>query len=181
MARPADDGQSLPSTLTTAEADQLAVCEAMVDEGLRTFMEVGKTLATINNVRLYRDTHSTFESYADERFGISRSYAHRMIGAARVMMSPIGDKITNEAQARELVPLLDGPDRLREVVDWAEAGGKITAKRLRAARTGDVWPNSLQQRQIHDHNRCPEKLRKWLPKTAQEAANEPVCLVGCRG
>lgn len=117
-----------------AEANRLAVCEAIIDEGLRTFVEVGTALATIRDERLYRATHTDFASYAQARFGLGKAYAHRVIGAAKVKLSPIGDTISNEAQARELVPLLDDPERMREIVERAQASGKITAASLRAAR-----------------------------------------------
>ncbi len=126
----ADNG----SPLTLAEVDARAVCEAIVDEGLRTFVEVGSALATIRDRKLYRATHGDFAGYAADRFGLSKSYAHRMIGAAAVALSPMGDTISNERQARALVPLLGDPDAMREVVERAQSAGKITAASLRAAR-----------------------------------------------
>jgi hypothetical protein len=125
---------NMEPALSRQEADQLTVCEAVVDEGLRTFVEVGTALATIRDGKLYRQTHNDFASYLSDRFGIGRSQGYRLIDAAAVALSPIGDTITNEAQARELVTLLDDPDRMRDVVAKAEASGKITAASLRTAR-----------------------------------------------
>jgi hypothetical protein len=135
--------RDMEPVLSGQEADQLTVCEAVVDEGLRTFVEVGTALATIREKRLHRQTHLDFASYLSDRFGIGKSQGYRMIDAAAVAMSPIGDKITNEAQARELAPLLDDPDRLRDVVAKAEGSGKITAASLRAARDDEPHPHRL--------------------------------------
>jgi hypothetical protein len=80
-----------------------------------------------------------------------------MIDAARVtaILSPIGDTLpANEAQARELVPLLDDPDLLRQT--WQRAvessGGKPTAVAVAAARDGrpaedddDTWQRHYAQ------------------------------------
>jgi phage N-6-adenine-methyltransferase len=122
--------------LAPAEAGRLAELEAVVAAGLQTFVEVGLALTEIRDGRLYRATHGTFEGYLDERWGFSRSYGYRLIDGARVaeLVSPMGD-IPNERQARELVPLLDRPDDLVEVVLElrAEHGDRFTAAKLRQA------------------------------------------------
>jgi hypothetical protein len=120
--------------LTSEERDALAVCEAIIDDGLRTFIEVGTALATIRDRQLYRATHGTFANYAQQRYRLSRSHAHRMINAAAVVH--VTDDIENEAQARELLPLLGEPERLRQIVERArERGhGELTAANLRAER-----------------------------------------------
>lgn len=105
--------------MTTAEVElpeperrRLAELERVVDNGLATFVEVGRALAEINASRMYRATHSTFAEYAADRFGIGRSHAYRMISAARVaeIVSPIGD-VKSEAVARELSGLPDNMAR----------------------------------------------------------------------
>ncbi|HLF43230.1 MAG TPA: hypothetical protein VJA46_06860 [Acidimicrobiia bacterium] len=112
----------------------LAECEAIIERGLETFVEVGQALLIIRDNRLYRETHKTFESYCDERWDMSRVHAHRLIGASEVIrVLPIGNTPqapSNEAQARALAPLKGAPDLMAEA--WAEAvsesDGKPTAK-----------------------------------------------------
>jgi hypothetical protein len=136
--------------LAPTEQAELAECEAVVREGLRTFVEVGQALMRIRDGRLYRATHATFDGYVRDQFGVGQAYAHRLIGAAAVALSPIGDKITNEAQARELVPLLDDPERMEQVVKHAERGwGNLTAKALRSARD-DVAAEHMHEPQLPD-------------------------------
>ena len=125
--------------LVPAEHARLAELEAVVERGLQMFVEVGLALAEIRDGRLYRHTHGTFEAYLDERWGWSRSHGYRLIDGARVaeLLSPIGDMPANEAQARELVPLLERPDELVDVVRElrAEHGERLTAEKVRAAVT----------------------------------------------
>lgn len=99
----------------------LAACEQIIDRGLTTFIEVGQALLRIRDERLYRDGHDTFEDYCRERWSMSRKRAYDFVAAAEVTaeLSPIGDtQPPNEAVARELAPLRDEPDMLREA--WTE-------------------------------------------------------------
>lgn len=78
--------------LTTTEAAKLAECEDVISRGLQTFIEVGYALAAVQESRLYRATHRTFDEYCAERWNLSRSYASRLTQASMVMeMLPIGN------------------------------------------------------------------------------------------
>lgn len=81
--------------------------------------------------------YSSWGGYFKAEFGQDKNQAYRVLNSARVMRElespkdkehrnpvqfPIGDSRPsklNESQARELVPLLDEPDQLREA--WSEA------------------------------------------------------------
>jgi len=108
---------------------QFADLEAVIERGRQTFIEVGDALKQIRDRHLYRETHATFEAYCRERWGWSRSYAHRNIEAAEAVQTlPNGNRPTTEAQARELVPLT--PDERALVaadVDFSTA----TARQVR--------------------------------------------------
>lgn len=90
--------------------------------------------------RLSRRTHSTlgyssWGDYFEAEFGQRKSHAYRLLDSARVVRqldSPIGER-PNEAQARELAPLLEQPGRLQEA--WTETiektNGHPTAARVR--------------------------------------------------
>jgi hypothetical protein len=53
--------------------------------------------------RLYRREYAGFDEYCREKWGWKRDHAYRLIDAAEVVkVSPIGDKIKTESQAREL-------------------------------------------------------------------------------
>jgi hypothetical protein len=124
--------------LSAGERDDLATCEAAVDNLRVAFCAAGKALQVIRDAHLYRDTHDTFEDYVEERWDISRPQAYRLIAAWPLaeLLSPIGDKKKlNESQVRELLPLADlyGQDAAVTVYSTvAEVDGvQVTAKLLR--------------------------------------------------
>lgn len=124
--------------LARPESARLAECEETIERGMGAFVEVGLALAEVRDARLYRAEFDTFEAYCRERWGMSRSYAHRQIDAAEVVgMLPIGngDGPANEAQARELSPLKD--DEAELVNTWrelrAEHGDSLTAAKVQEA------------------------------------------------
>ena len=145
---PSESGTVLDA-LTQAESETLAQCEAVIKQGIRTFLEVGDALTWIQKGRLHRATHPTFRAYL-EHWGISESHAYRMIDAAKTVhdLSPTGEVLpVNEAQARAVKAAGDTPEERAEV--WAEAvereGGKpASAERVREVaneRRGGVNPD----------------------------------------
>jgi len=123
--------------LDATERAALTDCEATIERGLQTFVEVGTALLTIRDRRLYRAQYKTFEDYCQERWGMSRPRAYQMIDAAAVVgtLSTIVDKVpTTESQARPLTQL---PPEVQPVV-WQRAvetapEGKVTAAHVQAA------------------------------------------------
>ncbi len=125
--------------LTISEASLLAECEEVIERGMGVFIEVGTALMAVRDSRLYRTEFATFEEYCRERWQLEASHAYKMIDAARVVeliSSPNGGEDllpATERQARELAPLLDLPDELRDV--WQRAvertEGKPTAAAIR--------------------------------------------------
>lgn len=123
--------------MTTIAARPLAECEAIIERGLATFVQVGEALLTIRDSRLYRDTHATFEEYCRDRWGMSRSFAHDTIQSSSVVasLSAMADTPApaSERVARELAPLRDEPEVMREA--WTEAveqhGPSPTAAQVR--------------------------------------------------
>lgn len=81
--------------LPAGEAERLEHLEAVIADGLQTFIRVGEALAEIRDRRLYRVEHCTFEDYCRARWGWSRQHAYRQIQAAEVarQMSPMGDTV----------------------------------------------------------------------------------------
>lgn len=121
--------------LSAQEADRFDDLEICIANGLQTFVEVGNALAEIRDGKLYRLHHATFEDYCQNRWGLKRAHAYRMIDAASVIsnLSPIGDIPQTESQARPLASLT--PEQQREVwqtaVDTAP-NGKMTAAHVEA-------------------------------------------------
>ena len=117
--------------MTAAETDRLVELEHTVERGLQTFVEVGQALAEIRERKLYRASHDTFERYCRERWGFTRQRARQFIDAAAVTIIVVKAGLpapTNEAQARELVPLRRRPGELetawRDTLIVAKAAGR---------------------------------------------------------
>jgi hypothetical protein len=128
--------------LNAVECELLAECEVVIERGMGVFIEVGTALMNVRDNRLYRAGFATFEDYCSERWTLSIPYANQLINAARVVET-ITDAVASEihipateSQARELAPLLDDPEELREVWDEAveRGNGAPTAAVIRAVR-----------------------------------------------
>jgi hypothetical protein len=137
---PADNTLSL--ALTPADQQALEDYEQIIENGLKSFVEVGRALSAIRDGKLYRQTHKTFEAYCRERWGLGRSYANRQIAAASVIenLVTIGTKNqsamtalpANESQVRPLIDLTPDDQRLvwQQVITSAP-NGRITAKHIK--------------------------------------------------
>lgn len=127
----------MSAALDRSEAGRLAACEARIERGLATFVDVGQALLEVRDGRLYRAEHGTFEGYCRERWGMSRKRAYDLTAAAEVSaaVSPTGDipAPSSERVARELAPLRSDPPRLREAWQSAveEHGPEPTAAQVR--------------------------------------------------
>lgn len=124
--------------MTPMMPSRMPSCEAVIEKGWQTFVDVGLALARIRDQKLYRAGYDTFEAYCREKWHYAKSHAYRIIGAAEVVatLSPIGDipGPTHEAQVRSLIGL--EPEKAREA--WKKAvekakGGMVTAKLVRNA------------------------------------------------
>jgi hypothetical protein len=134
---------AIKEKLDVTERGKFRRLEAIVAEGISSFVVVGEALKEIRDGKLYREAYKTFEKYVDEKWGMQRAHAYRLIEASDVkqILSPIGDKnkrvleIKTEGQLRELkdVPA----ESLESVVDKAAAiagDDPITASDLKQAR-----------------------------------------------
>src|SRR5665213_1880963 len=74
------NGHQPAGALSESEQAGFAECEGILKRGLCIFYEVGFALLKIQEERLYRATHVTFEAYCRERWNMGRSYASRVIG-----------------------------------------------------------------------------------------------------
>lgn len=152
------------------DARRLAILEGTIETGLSSFVLVGEALIEVRDSKLYRLNYSTFEAYLKGRWKLSRTRGYELIDAANV--SAIAD-IANEAQARELAPVLKehGPEVAAAVMAEASANGKPTAQTVRAAAAPfrprlDPTPDPF----IADRARV---VRTVTAEIIEEAPNEP--------
>jgi hypothetical protein len=175
MARE-DVRSSMPfGVLTPEECEDRDRNEAIVQQDLKSFVEVGGALMRLRDQRLYRETHDTFEAYCQDRWELSKRHADRLIAAAEVIsnLGPIGPKPSSESQARPLSGF--SPDQQREV--WQKAvttapNGKVTAAHVESVAReyrNDPEPESRRDWNLQDATRCLiatlyEISRKWPPE-----------------
>lgn len=119
------------TALTTIEQSRLELLEQQIDEGLASFIKVGQALAEIDETKLYRNQHGTFEQYCEARWNISRSRGYQLIAASK--MSTIVD-IKHESWARPLAELPTVEDKQVAVylAKNTAPDGKVTAQHLRS-------------------------------------------------
>lgn len=135
-----------------APQQDLAQLEAIIERGLETFVDVGMALLAIRDRKLYKQSHFTFEEYCKERWGMSRSYAHRTIEAAQVASNllPIGNIPATESQVRPLTNL--EPEEQREV--WSKAVDTAPDGRVTAAHVQSI---------VDEHAVLKAKTEYWSP------------------
>ncbi len=162
--------------MSSNEENRLVELEQVVEDGMAQFVAVGNALAEISEGRLYRATHSTFEAYVQDRYGISRSYAYRKINAAHVaeIVSPIGDSL-NESQARELSGLNDPQVQAAHLraLELQKITGKLTAQTIREARE-QVAPKMRPAIRWHKQDSLidPNQFIDWVTLFGAAAEDE---------
>lgn len=170
------------SVLTSGEQRELADCEAVIEKGWETFVEVGRALAHIRDQRLYRAQYDTFAAYCRQKWQYGKSQAYRLIGAAEALayLSPIGDipKPNREAQVRPLIGLEQESAKLawKRAAEKA-AGGVITAKLVRQAvaeTTGVPTPKTRKTNEQSSPAQNPQEVGNALGllKQVEDALRE---------
>ena len=155
---------------TSVDAD-LARREAVIEVGLRTFLEVGRELSAIREQRLYYQDYSSFEDYCQDRWHMDSRNANRTIEASNIAtalgsMDPTLAP-TSVRQARELVGL--ATEVAAEVMVKAhESPGKVTAKTIREARE-QVMPEAKPEPSPAPKAKATPKPRAPFTQTAEEA------------
>ena len=124
----------MTTALTTNEQAQLDDCEAVIERGLNSFVEVGQALIKVRDQRLYRSDYDIFEDYCRNRWGFSGERARLLMRGAEVVErltetpTMVGVLPTSERQARPLatLPSQDQSAAWQRAVETAP-DGKVTA------------------------------------------------------
>jgi hypothetical protein len=74
-----------PNKLSDKERATLEDCIKVIKEGMDAFVQVGSAIATIILQKLYRETHQTFQHYANEVLGITPRRAYQLKDASEVI------------------------------------------------------------------------------------------------
>lgn len=94
--------------------------EEIIESGVKSFIDVGRSLMAIRDEKLYGTAHDTFEAYCKTRWGFGKSQAYRMIESAVVVsdLSPTGDTGSNKSGGKSaIVP--ENERQARAVADSA--------------------------------------------------------------
>jgi hypothetical protein len=155
----------LENTLTINEKAEFETLEDTIKREMGSFIAVGNALQTIRDQRLYREEFKTFKDYCNEKWGIGKAHANRLIGGSRVaanlaprgaLCTPCEIQPTNEAQVRPLTVL--EPAQQCEV--WEEAvrsadGKTITYKQIKslvAELIGPAAPSPPKKKDPYAHS-----------------------------
>jgi hypothetical protein len=125
-------------TLSEAEEAEFQECEAAIQRGGLSFVEVGLSLARIRKGRLYKGRFDTFEQYYRVRWGFQHAKVYYLMASAQVyrFLANLPDvpKPDHESQLRPLLPLT--PDQAQLAWNYAaarSAGRPMTAKLVKSA------------------------------------------------
>lgn len=163
------------AAMTPAAKRHLKALEGRIERGIRTFVEVGLALLEIRDKQLFRLTHTSFEAYCGDRWGMDRQRAYQLMTSAEVVqVLPPNSGIVNEAQARELVPLLNASpalvlvaaERIREVKEPLTAA---TVRGITKALIGDVADGNGRIINHATPVTVTAKFVAWLTKAAADA------------
>ena len=109
---------------------RLNFLEKRIDNGVKNFYTMGKSLREIRDGRLYKIVlFNRFEQYTKNRWDMGKSKAYRLINASIAIdnVSPIGETLPqNEAQARALIPFKKAVQR-KIWGDFLKSGMTLTA------------------------------------------------------
>lgn len=135
-----------------------------MERGLASFVEVGTALMRIRDEELYRESgYDGFVDYLESKsWGLHPSRAYQLIDSASVSTTV---EIANEAQARELAPLLkkSTPEVAQRVYAEvvAETNGKPTAAAIRDKVQATLKPTTRRETP-------PDRPAQYLPDLLDE-------------
>lgn len=115
-----------------ATDNRLSELESIIERGLKDFARTGAALEEVREKKLYRAHYKTFDDYCQDRWGMTRSYADRLILSSRTVANLTPTGVTpalyvEPASESQIRPLTNLPTPVQQQV-WQkaveDAGGK---------------------------------------------------------
>lgn len=163
--------------LTLAEQKRFDDLLGEIDAGIDSWRRIGERLKELRDKRFYRHTHSTFESFCQERWNWTRQHVNQHISASghaelyeKKMLSqvkignmvfPNTPQFDSEASVRPLkaVPEAKRDEVAKVILDNAPEDGRITTKVVKEAVAQVCEPETKKQSK---RIKCPHcKGRGW--------------------
>jgi len=160
--------QPANTQLDALEQSALDQCEAVIEQGLRTFVDVGNALLTIRDDRLYRREYWTFEEYCEKRWEFSNRRANQFIEAAMTIatLGTMVPELAAPAVERQVRPLTSLPPE-QQAAAWRRAVETAPAGRLTAAHVQGVIDDMQTPRQAPEDDPAVVKV----PHVAHNSGN----------
>lgn len=162
--------------LTPEERARRAELEEQVVVGIRAGALAARAARSLRDERLYRSSHSTFEAYAQEVFGLSRQRVYQLIAFAEVAeeAAGYGIEVSNERVARALGVV--APESYQLVMDVTKAvTGKERPSSADVQGVADVVRSMAEGMQVeHPDTQQPVALSTVPPERRAEAVTKAV-------
>jgi hypothetical protein len=112
--------ESAPQPLSSEEKVRLGQLLRVIERGLSHFMSVGAALLEVRSSRLYRETHSDFQSWCRETLGLARSSVDGLIRSGEVAQLLIDNGVQLPANTTEAVvrPVSTLPSPELQIQAW---------------------------------------------------------------
>lgn len=141
-------------SLSVVERAKLENYREAVNENKGAVLKVAIALKGIRDEKLFRETHENFADFVRDEFHFEKSHAYRLCEWALVVdaVSPVGESMPNERQARELARL-ETTEEQQEA--WEETltatDGDPTAKDTRKVVDKKIGPRKPRKPKEFDH------------------------------
>jgi hypothetical protein len=163
---------------SSAIKDELVQLEAVIANGLQTYIDVGQAMLRIKEGKLYRLSHPSWADYLTQRWATSEQQGDRLIFAAQVAKQMIDAGRPAPARESHARPLAAIPEEHRVKV-WDEVA-QIPAEELTAAQIEEI-ADRYRSKPKRSRFKSPKKIvvvgkgwrievtRKTAAITAQQA------------
>jgi hypothetical protein len=127
------------SVLSATEKKMLEHHETIIEQGVRSIVEVGSSLLAIQRGRLYRSEFKSFNAYCRDKWGFGRQRGTELINAAitseELHANGVQIDTLNERQLRPLAGLANADQRVPALTRAQELAGaaKMTSRHVQEA------------------------------------------------
>lgn len=106
----------MADAVETAEKRELKKFETIVRNGIKSYITVGNALKSIQDKKLYKQKHPTFDTYCEKVWGFTRSAAYGYLHAVEVVESVHSNVQIPQTKALALYPLKT-PEERKKVIE----------------------------------------------------------------